>query len=67
MSKGILFAFVFSIEVQVNDKNRKGGRERVPGEEKRLVQAVEDIDNEIVIGNRVNIWTWELPIDEYPL
>lgn len=41
--------------------------ECVPGDEKWLVQAVEDIDDEIVISNRVNIWAWELTIDEYPL
>lgn len=42
-------------------------KRRVPGEKKRLVQAVEDIDNKIFISDRVNIRTWELTIDEYPL
>lgn len=54
-----------------HNRSRKGkwrGRERVvPGDEERLIQAVVDIDNEIVIGDGVNIWAWELPIDEYPL
>lgn len=39
----------------------------VPGDEKRLVQAIVDIDNEIVIGDGVNIWAWELSINEYSL
>jgi hypothetical protein len=38
-----------------------------PGDEKRLIQAVEDIDNEIVICNRMNVRTWELAIDKYSL
>ena len=46
---------------------RERGKMCVPREEKGLVHAVEDIDNEIVIGNRVNVWTWELPIDKYSL
>jgi hypothetical protein len=42
-------------------------RKREPGDEKRLIQAVEDIDNEIVICNRMNVRTWELAIDKYSL
>lgn len=37
----------------------------IPGDEKRLVQAVVDIDDEIVVGNGVNIWTRKLAVDEY--
>ena len=42
-------------------------REKVPGKKKGLIQAVEDIDDEVVISNRMNIWTRELPIDKYSL
>ena len=45
---------------------KEGGRV-VPGEEKWLVQAVEDIDDEVVVGNRMNVWTWELAVDKYSL
>lgn len=39
----------------------------VPGDEKRLVQAVVDIDDEIIVGNGVNIWARKLAVDEYSL
>lgn len=43
-----------------------GGRRRSssPGEEERLRQVVVDIDDEVVIGHRVYVRPWELPIDE---
>lgn len=48
-------------------KLRKSSVKCVPGDEKRLVQAIEDIDNEIVVSNGVNIWAWKLSIYEYSL
>lgn len=44
-------------------------RERIfsPGDEERFWQAVMDIDNEVVIGNRVDIRPWKLSIDKNSL
>lgn len=36
----------------------------LPGEEERLIQAVEDVDDDVVVGNRVYIRPRELPIDQ---
>lgn len=42
-------------------------RERVPGEEKRFVQAVDDIDDEVVVRHGVNVRPRELAVNEYAL
>lgn len=44
-------------------------RERIfsPGDEERLWQAVMDIDNEVVICNRVDVRPWKLSIDKNSL
>ena len=39
----------------------------LPGDNKGLIQLVNDIDNYIVFGDTVNGWAWELPIDKYAL
>lgn len=39
----------------------------IPGKEKRLVETVKYVDDEIIIGNRVDVWAWKLTIDEYTL
>ena len=39
----------------------------VPGEEEWLVEVVEDIDDEVVVGDGVNLRPRGLPIDQYPL
>jgi hypothetical protein len=50
----------------VREREReKGGC--VPGKEEGLVQAVKHVDNEVVIGNGVNIRARELAVDEYSL
>lgn len=36
----------------------------LPGEEERLIQAVEDVDDDVVVGYRVYIRPRELPIDQ---
>jgi hypothetical protein len=46
-------------------EREKGGC--VPGKEEGLVQAVKHVDNEVVIGNGVNIRARELAVDEYSL
>lgn len=50
-----------------NLKGKVEKEQRVPGDEKRVVQAIVDIDNEIVVGNGVNIWAWKLSVYEYSL
>lgn len=36
----------------------------VPGEEERFVEGVEDGDDEVVVGDAVDAWAWELPVDQ---
>lgn len=64
-------SFTGPAQVAAHDLSREGKftreRERVPGEEEGLIQAVKHVDNEIVIGNGVNVRAWELSIDEYSL
>jgi len=51
---------VFEERVNRGREERNG---ELPGEKKRLIQTIEDIDDEVVVGNRMNIRTWELSVD----
>lgn len=39
----------------------------VPGDEERFVQAVDDVDDEVVVRHGVNVRARELSVDEYSL
>ena len=38
-----------------------------PGDQERLVQTIEYIDNQILISNCLNLWPWKLPINQNTL
>ena len=39
----------------------------VPGEEERLVELVEDVDDEVVVGDGLDLRPRELVVDQDPL
>ena len=38
-----------------------------PGNEKRFIQIIEDIDNEIIVSNKINLGSQKLAVYQYPL
>ena len=42
-------------------------RSRLPCEKERLIKVIEDIDHDVVIAGRVDIWSGELTVDKNAL
>lgn len=51
----------------LREREGEGERVCVPGKEEGLIQTVKHVDDEVVIGNGVNIRARELAIDENSL
>lgn len=47
-----------------NGRRLKRKKENQPGDQERLIQTIEDIDNQVLISNRLNLWPWKLPINQ---
>ena len=49
------------------EMGQEGGHGAVPGQEERLVELVEDVDDEVVVGDRLDLRPRELVVDQDPL
>lgn len=49
------------------DKKSGKWKQYRPGDEEGFGQVIEDIYDKVVVGHCLDLWSWELPIDQYPL